>query len=73
MIGKSKPKEVENDNMDDESIKFDRQEYNESPENDQTVVIELDKKSQSEESGIRMGENGGMSEKNSKKGRSGHQ
>lgn len=60
----TKVREIENDFVEEESAKHDK---SAEEENDQTVVIELDKRSQSEDSGIRIGDQSGGSEKRSKR------
>lgn len=56
-MNQTKQRQIENDNIDDESVKIDLSRDN---ENDPNMDAEADKKSQSQESGIRIGD--GMSD-----------
>lgn len=65
-LNHTKQRAQENDQIEDESAKLDR---SADIENDREVVIELDKKSASADSGIRCGDQSGTEDKESKKGK----
>ena len=62
----TKQRKAENEIVDDE---YDQLDKSADVENDRSVVIELEKKSQSDDSGIRNGDASGVSDKPYKKGR----